>query len=315
MLGNFITKIISLFLGPKSTNIGINVFSTSKTMLSLSSPYTECFSLSPASFRLSATQPEQIADPFLYICDEVLFCFYEEKVHKMPGRIKVLKFCADNTIESRSCDLGMEDHVSFPFIYHDESQNDSIFMIPETASRREVALYRAVDFPEKWEKEHVFLNGNYVDSHLISKDNKYYLFTTEKIGQLTSQDYNYHLKIYISDTLRGEYKPHPQNPVIKGRKYSRSGGGIMNENGQLYRISQDCFDNYGKEINIFKIIKLSPTEYEEELHTDNWIFNKFGHGLGGHHVHTAIRENLIYIAVDFNYKDSYFQRFVKMISS
>jgi hypothetical protein len=314
MFGDCIKRVVRFLCNPTTTNIGIRIFITPQSVLSLSSPYTERFSLLPASFRTSPNQPEQIADPFIYLTNEGLYCFYEEKTSKSHGRIRVLIMFDDSSIEIRDCDLGLENHVSFPFIYQENKQEDRIFMIPETASIREVALYRPVNFPVKWEKVQVLLRGNYVDSHLLKKDNHYYLFTTEKIDRSTSQGYSYQLNIYISDNLKGEYRPHPLNPITTGRKYSRSGGSILEENSQFYRISQDCFDSYGKEINIFKIIKLTPTEYEENLQTYNWIINKFGHNLGGHHIHTATRDNFKYFAVDFNFKDSYIQRFIKLLS-
>jgi hypothetical protein len=41
-------------------------------------------------------------------------------------------------------------HLSYPFIFR---WGSDIFMIPETSDNRTVEVYRAVEFPGKWELE------------------------------------------------------------------------------------------------------------------------------------------------------------------
>jgi hypothetical protein len=186
-------------------------------------------------------------------------------------------------------------------------------MIPETSSSQEIAIYESILFPIKWRKKKVLLSGNYVDSYVFKFQNTFYLFTTKKVKANSGKYFDYEFCIYFSDSLFGEYFPHPKNPISNSKKYSRSGGSILHFNDNLFRIAQDCKDRYGRDLHFFKINNLSKTDYHEELFLEDWVLNTFSNMDGGHHLSTCIWNNNQYIAVDFNYKDSYFQRFVNLL--
>jgi hypothetical protein len=302
------TKIIRLLSQPIDFNIGFRIFVGFRGLFSKSVYRPAFLSVLPAKLRLTSRHAEQLADPFLCVHNDCLYCFYEEKSRTYPGKIRVVKYSTGGNATYYNCDLGINSHVSFPFVYHTEAH---VYLIPETASINEVALFKAINFPVKWEKYCVLLRGNFVDSHIFFHKNIYYLFATEKISSPGSKQYDYQLMLFTSSELASGYASHPKNPIVRGKKYSRSGGSIIRENGCIYRVSQDCLDKYGREINLFKINTLSTSEYDEEMISENWVSTVLGYPHGGHHLSICEWNNQIYFAVDFNIKDSYFQRFVK----
>ena len=250
--------------------------------------------------RLTKSEPYQIADPFLF-CDQSkgFWCMYEVKFKGIKGVLKALNL---DTYEVLDIDLLPGVHLSFPFLINHEKRT---YLIPETAELNEVALYAEVSFPIKWKKIEVLLKGKYVDSHIIFLDEVFYLFSTLK------ENSQYILKLFHSNNIAGPYVEHPKSPVHVGRKYGRSAGSVIQTAEKTYRFSQDCELYYGKEVHMFEVLKLNETEYEEVLVQENLIKEKFQNNLGGHHVSRVQNPKMGEVwAVDMNFKDSYFQRFI-----
>ena len=70
---------------------------------------------------------------------------------------------------------------------------------------------------------------------------------------------------YAESPLSQHWQAHQQNPVIVNAAFARPAGQFFWQDNQLYRPSQNCAGSYGKAININKVCKLSPLEYEEIL--------------------------------------------------
>ena len=54
-------------------------------------------------------------------------------------------------------------------------------------------------------------------------------------------------------------------------KYGRNGGGIIDHNGLLYRVAQDCEIRYGDDLHLFVVDELSPLSYKEHLIKESMI--------------------------------------------
>ena len=81
-------------------------------------------------------------------------------------------------------------------------------MLPETRECDAVILYKAVEFPYRWENYKELVKGDkYADSCLLFQDNKWYLFTTAWFGKKNG------LRIFVSDELLGNYEEHPMSPI------------------------------------------------------------------------------------------------------
>lgn len=138
-----------------------------------------------------------------------------------------------------------------------------IYMMPESNEIGQLNLYRAVNFPLSWKLEKVILKKPLVDSILIHHEGIYWLlgsdhssFGAKKNGQL---------EIWYSNSPLGPWKPHKKNPIYNGKRSvgARNGGRAFLHDGHLYRVGQDCGENYGKRIRIFKIEVISKEEYRE----------------------------------------------------
>lgn len=300
-------KFIFFFLRQNSRNIGFKVF-IGEDINNLK----QIYSLTPRKFRVSCKRPLQIADPFIFEdFDCKMWLFFEEKTINNPGIIKCLsleneKIVNEKIVKEKKIDLGINCHLSFPFIFKEKEQ---YFMMPETAELNEIGIYECLDFPIKWRKKLVLFKGKYVDSSICKIGDLYYLFTTKKIE--TSDKYQFEL--YFSKEIFGSYQKHPTSPISCGKKYSRLGGAIINIEGKYFRVSQDCEISYGRELNLFEILEISENNYSEKLiHNGNWIKKLFNHKYGGHHVSTINTKNGKYWAFDFNYKDAYFQRIINL---
>jgi len=72
-------------------------------------------------------------------------------------------------------------HLSYPFlIEHD----DDLWMIPESSQRRDVALYKCVRFPDKWERHSTLLSGfELADATITRHNGMNYLFGAWRDGR------------------------------------------------------------------------------------------------------------------------------------
>jgi folate-dependent phosphoribosylglycinamide formyltransferase PurN len=208
------------------------------------------------------------ADPFIvtFKAEELLF-FEDYEYSKNKGRICYSKFDKNTkTFQNFKPVLETDYHLSFPATFIDK---DNLYIIPETKSVNKVSLYlwknESLEF-----KCDLIENINAVDTTLLFKDNKYWLFTSQ---QINSNGTIFHQHIYFADKLEGPYTPHSMNPIVDSSKQSRAAGNILKIGDNLYRTSQDCSKSYGQKIHLFKIEELTTTNYLEtrvETIEANW---------------------------------------------
>jgi hypothetical protein len=155
--------------------------------------------------------------------------------------------------------LRQDCHLSYPFVFAD---GDDVYMLPETAGRRTVELYRAERFPGEWTLERVLLTDvTATDATLVRHEGRWWLFVGLVVDGARPID---ELCLFSSDSLDGEWEPHPLNPVVSDVRSARPAGRIFARNGHLIRPGQDCSETYGGRLVFNRIDLLSPTEYREE---------------------------------------------------
>ena len=207
-----------------------------------------------------------VADPFLFIHQNELYLFYEEKHLYTPGVIRMMK-TTDLKDWSKPVTVLQETfHLSYPYVFEHEGD---VFMIPETCNVGEVRLYKAdnekltnfsqncVLLEHSQKDNHITID--YSDSSVFIKDGKYFLMTTLEI------DGNNSLFLYVADRLRGPYKEHPFSPICKSNKYGRNAGSLIQNYGKLFRVAQDCEKRYGDNVHIFEITEMSKSSYKEVI--------------------------------------------------
>ena len=132
-------------------------------------------------------------------------------------------------------------------------------MIPESGENKSIDIYKATEFPYKWEKYKTILEGNdFADPTLINYLGIWYLFVSNSSHNI--------LNIYYSDTFDGTYKAHKKNPIYDNNlAISRPAGSLFEYNNNLYRTAQSCEDGYGKKLHFLKINFLTPNDFSEEI--------------------------------------------------
>ncbi|AED90753.1 Glucosamine inositolphosphorylceramide transferase 1 [Arabidopsis thaliana] len=215
-----------------------------------------------ASFTNSGLPSNFLADPFLYVQGDTLYLFFETKSPiTMQGDIGAAKSIDKGaTWEPLGIALDEAWHLSFPFVFN---YNGEIYMMPESNEIGQLNLYRAVNFPLSWKLEKVILKKPLVDSTIVHHEGIYWLIGSDHTGFGAKK--NGQLEIWYSSSPLGTWKPHKKNPIYNGKRSigARNGGRAFLYDGSLYRVGQDCGENYGKRIRVSKIEVLSKEEYRE----------------------------------------------------
>ncbi len=152
-------------------------------------------------------------------------------------------------------------HLSYPSVFHWEGE---WFMIPESGEAKGLRLYRAEAFPLEWRCVATLLGGEFTDHALLRHEGLWWLFAGKGDGSdLEGADT---LELYFAETFRGPWQVHPQSPVVEGDpRFSRPAGRVISTNAGLLRVTQDCSDRYGKEVNAALIEALTTTVYRERI--------------------------------------------------
>lgn len=220
-----------------------------------------------------------VADPFLIIKDNKHFMFFEVvDMEKNKGYIGYADCLDGFKWNYRKIVIDEKFHVSYPYVFE---WDGSYYMIPESQEDLSVRLYKAVNFPEKWEHVCNLLSGyRYADPSIFRYKNKWWLFA--------SSGNNNVLNLYFSDDLLTGWQPHPMNPIVKfNKKFSRPGGRVIIDTDKLYRFTQDDEQAYGVQVFAFEITQLTETSYAEVLASKKPIVTGTGTGWNSAGMHTV----------------------------
>lgn len=202
------------------------------------------------------------ADPFVIKKAKKYYIFFEEYINRNnKGHISLITMDEKGNYSKPIKVLEKDYHLSYPFLIENEN---NLYMIPETKQNKKIDLYKCVNFPNDWEYEMTLINNiEAVDSTIIFKDNKFWLFTNiAKNKGAASVDETY---LFFSENLRSKnWISHPKNPIVSDVKSSRPAGNFFTYNNNLYRPSQNNTFTYGYGMKINKIIELNELNYEEE---------------------------------------------------
>jgi hypothetical protein len=231
---------------------------------------------------LSVLQPPRDrfwADPFVLKQQEKYFIFVEELFYSSPkGHISVLEINPSNKMSVTNSTKVLEEkyHLSYPFVF---CYRGAIYMLPETSENRTIQIYRAVNFPYKWELHAVLMEDvSAVDTTLAEGQYGWWMFTTMGVDSVPKVD---ELFLFRAETPFGPWKPHPKNPIVADCRRGRQAGRIFSYRGQLYRPAQCSTERGGYAVAINRILTLDESDYQEE--PVGVIFPENFHGAHGHH--------------------------------
>jgi hypothetical protein len=200
------------------------------------------------------------ADPFLFRWQDRNFVFVEELPYGTgKGVISAAEVVGDRLLSAPVPVLQRPYHLSYPFVLAHEG---AVFMLPETSANRTLELYRAIEFPWKWELDCVLLHDlALADATPIFHQGRWWLFAaTSEHGTLDQDE----LVIFYSDQLMGPWRPHCANPVKSDCGSARPAGRIVRRGHRLLRPAQDCEDGYGAGLVWHEITELTPSRFREQ---------------------------------------------------
>ena len=261
--------------------------------------------LNPARLLKKGNKIHTYADPFLFEHQNILFLFAEIQENNSAGYINCWKY-ENEQWQNLGEILKATTHFSYPFVFEDK--DGSIYLVPESTETEELNLWVFDNFPKGLRKKHTLLKGSYVDSNIISFNDVYYLFTTNKDKELVI----FFSKNLISDT----WTAHPGNPISKDPAISRNGGGVFFVKNQLIRVAQNCSQRYGGGIVILNVEDLSMISYSETIRNSDFTPQKDYNWqkTGRHHLSICKHKSHTFVAIDGYASNTLINRFIKKIA-
>lgn len=252
---------------------------------------TEGFTLIPNTIRY------WYADPFLLEHNGETYVFVEAY-----DRVKKKGAIAWAIIKNGKCSkfnecLNLPFHLSYPCVFED---NDQIFMIPECYQSGEIAIYKAVEFPHKWDKVKCIAEICAVDTTPISTDGKRILLST--IYESKEKRLNDNLCTIVDGKV---------SVICRDNFETRCAGHVIEQKGRLIRPVQNCGEFYGENLLFKRITCLESGKYEDETvmivgaPASKWdrkiqVMGRTNHKYVG--IHTYNKSNNFEI-IDLKYRD------------
>ena len=208
---------------------------------------------------LMPPQDRYWADPFPLERGGRYYIFFEEFMFATgKAHINAVEVHPDGSRSEPVKVLQRPYHLSYPLLIEEGGE---LYMIPESGANRTVEIYRCARFPDEWRLEKVLLRGApFVDATIHRAADAWWMFVNAGADGAELHD---ELHLYTADSLLGEWRPHPANPVKSDVRSARPAGRLYESGGALYRPAQICAPLYGTGISLNRVLRLSPEEYVE----------------------------------------------------
>jgi hypothetical protein len=150
-------------------------------------------------------------------------------------------------------------HLSYPYVFKWKGE---YYMLPETGESNSIRLYKAAEFPTRWEYMSTLLGGSsFVDPSIFEYKGKLWLFVTSN----DNGNKNNNLRLFYADDLTEKWTEHPRSPVIENNPdIARPGGRVLVLGDRIIRYAQDDYPRYGSQVRAFLISELTTSSYKEE---------------------------------------------------
>ena len=227
-----------------------------------------------------------VADPFMVrVQDDWLMFFEIFNQQKDRGEIAFARSKDGYKWHYQRIILSEGFHLSYPYIFEFES---NWYMIPESCEANSVRLYKATNFPDRWELvSEILVGSRFVDASILSFEGVWWLFVGVEPTEGTSCNM---LRLYYADNLLDRWVEHPMSPIVSNdSKVSRPAGRIRQIDGKLVRFAQDCSVTYGYNVAAIQIESLTKDHYLESkiLHDRDYLFElgtRSFNRIGMHHL-------------------------------
>jgi len=201
------------------------------------------------------------ADPFPVRHQGKSYMFFEELEYESNrGRIAVVEMTKSGPVGEPRVVLETEGHLSYPFMFEHDGE---WYMLPEMVDSGKQQLFRATEFPDRWEVFRTFeLGCDVVDATLYQHDGLRWLFAGTQASPYSGFN---ELSLFYADSPLGPWTPHRNNPVVSDARGARPAGQLFRSGTDLIRPAQDGTPAYGTAIAFKRIRRLDTEEYCEEL--------------------------------------------------
>ncbi len=221
-------------------------------------PFANCNG-TPVRWFPEVPAPRFAADPFV-VCHNGAVTLLGEVPNEddMRGVIGAWRLEGDEIIPLGSVIEEPNVHLSYPYVFR---WRGAIYCLPERSEAGGPILYRAVEFPRRWERVACLLPGiKAVDPTVFEHDGYWWLACTD----LSTGEQSHLLLWYASEPV-GPWRPHVLNPVRIDPRNARGAGPPFVHRGCLIRPAQDCSVTYGRKLVFNRVIVLTPEQYDEEV--------------------------------------------------
>lgn len=200
-----------------------------------------------------------LADPFPFRHGEQDFIFVEQYLYsKNRGCIAVVSLDRNGIASAPRIVLEEPHHLSYPFVFAHAGQ---IWMIPESGAARNVALYRAVEFPYRWKREAYLIEDiEGYDVTPLRHQEGFWFFVSPRLWKSSSWDI---LDLYHANSLTADWTRHTSDPALIDARFSRPAGAVIERKGGYLRPAQDCSRGYGGAVTFCRIDTISASEFSQ----------------------------------------------------
>lgn len=222
----------------------------------------KCFNQIEYSQLLYKATQGFVADPCVVEEGGEQYVFFEEYIEATQrGRIVCAKLQDLEAACLPSVVLEEDYHLSYPFVFKSEGV---WYLVPESAEKRTVDLYRCTQFPQKWEfVKSLLTDVDAYDATFYQHLGRWWMFVNLRPHASTSPNELLYL-FSAEDLLADHWQAHPENPIIHHADKARSAGALFKIDGVIYRPSQNCAGSYGRGLNLNAIIEWNERTYKEK---------------------------------------------------
>jgi len=184
-------------------------------------------------------------------------------------------------------------HLSYPYVF---AWQGEFYLIPESFQAGAVRLYRASQFPTRWEFAGNLLEAPYLaDPSIFRYGARWWLFV-----DASSNGRHDTLRLFSADELMGPWREHPKSPIVEGNPHhARPAGRVVVQGARVIRYAQNCSPLYGIDVRAFEVTELTATDYRECPGNPHPLLGPSGAGWnagGMHHVDPHCLEEGSWIA-------------------
>lgn len=235
-----------------------------------------------------------LADPFAATDDGRFYVLLEDFDYRLgQGAIAGIEIAGDGEPSEPRQVLDVGVHASYPCLVHTD---DGWYCVPETHQAGEIALYKASEFPWRWERCGTLIEDvAALDPTVFFFQNRWWLLCSQVEEAPGFAAGNADVKLYgwWAESLTGPWHPHVLNPLKTDVRSSRPAGTPFQHEGELYRPAQDVSLGYGSRVVLNRVVELSPTRFEERTVGVVEPYGGTEYGSGLHHLAAAGERTVI----------------------